>query len=51
MSSIALYKNNVERWLTVLAWLISGTLFLLWAASSLHAEGMPHRSFSSPERR
>lgn len=50
MSSIALYKNNEERWLTVLACLISGTLFLLWAASSSHAQGMPHRSFSSPEK-
>jgi hypothetical protein len=49
MSSIALYKNNEERWLTVLACLISGTLFLLWAASSSHAQGKPHRSFSSPE--
>jgi len=49
MNSIALYKNNEERWLTVLACLISGTLFLLWAASSLHAGGMPHRNFSSPE--
>lgn len=50
MSSIALYKNNEERWLTVLACLISGTLFLLWAASCSHAGGMPHRSFSSPEK-
>ncbi len=50
MNSIALYKNNEERWLTVLACLISGTLFLLWAASSSHAGGMPHRSFSSPEK-
>ncbi len=47
--SIALYKNDEERWLTVLACLISGTLFLLWAASFSHAQGMPHRSFSSPE--
>jgi hypothetical protein len=50
MSNIALYKNNEERWLTVLACLISGTLFLLWAASCSHAGGMPHRSFSSPEK-
>jgi hypothetical protein len=50
MSSIALYKNNEERWLTMLACLISGTLFLLWAASCLHAQGIPHRSFSSPEK-
>jgi hypothetical protein len=50
MSSIALYKNNEERWLTMLACLISGTLFLLWAASCLHAQVMPHRSFSSPEK-
>ena len=35
--------------MTVLACLISGTLFLLWAASFSHAQGMPHRSFSSPE--
>jgi hypothetical protein len=49
MNRIALYKNNEERWLTVLVCLISGTLFLLWAASSLHAGGMPHRSFPSPE--
>lgn len=49
MNSIALYKNNEERWLTVLACFISGTLFLLWAASSSHAGGIPHRSFSSPE--
>jgi hypothetical protein len=49
MNRIALYMNNEERWLTVLACLISGTLFLLWTASSLHAGGMPHRSFSSPE--
>jgi hypothetical protein len=47
--SIALYKNDEERWLTVLACLISGTLLLLWAASFSHAQGMPHRSFSSPE--
>jgi hypothetical protein len=47
--SIALYKNDEERWLTVLACLISGTLFLFWAASFSHAQGMPHRSFSSPE--
>jgi hypothetical protein len=50
MSSIALYKNDEERWLTVLACLISGTLLLLWAASFSHAQGMPHRSFSSPEK-
>ena len=50
MNSIALYKNNEEGWLTVLACLISGTLFLIWAASSSHAGGMPHRSFSSPEK-
>jgi hypothetical protein len=49
MSNIALYKNNEERWLAVLACLISGTLFLLWATSSLHAQDMAHRSFSSPE--
>lgn len=48
MDSIALYKNNVERWLTV-ACLISGTLFLLWATSSSHAGGLAHRGFSSPE--
>jgi hypothetical protein len=47
--SIALYKNDEERWSNVLACLISGTLFLLWAASFSHAQGMPHRSFSSPE--
>jgi len=50
MNSIALYKNNEEGWLTVLACLISGTLFLIWAASSSHAGGVPHRSFSSPEK-
>jgi hypothetical protein len=50
MNSIALYKNNEECWLTVLACLISSTLFLLWTASSSHAGGMPHRSFSSPEK-
>jgi len=50
MNSTALYKNNVERCLTVLACLISGTLFLIWAASSSHAGGVPHRSFSSPEK-
>jgi len=50
MNSIALYKNNVERCLTVLACLISGTLFLIWAALSSHAGGVPHRSFSSPEK-
>jgi len=51
MSSIALYKNNVERWLTVLACLISGTLFLLWAVSFSHAQDdIPHRSFSYPEK-
>ncbi|MBW2575921.1 MAG: DUF2950 domain-containing protein [Deltaproteobacteria bacterium] len=49
MNSIALYKNNEEGWLTVLACLISGILFLLWAVSSLHAGGTAHRSFSSPE--
>jgi hypothetical protein len=49
MNSIALCKNNKERWYTVLACLISVTLFLFWAASSLHAGGMAHRSFSSPE--
>lgn len=49
MNNIALYKNNVERWLTVLACLISGTLFLLGATSSSHAGGTAHRSFSSPE--
>jgi len=48
MNRVALYNNNEERWLTVLACLISGILFLLWAASSSHAEGMTHRSFSSP---
>jgi hypothetical protein len=50
MKTIALYKNNEERWPTVLACLISGTLFLIWAASSSHAQGTPHRSFSSPEK-
>lgn len=50
MSSIALYKNNVECWLTVLACLVSGTLFFFWAASCSHAQGMPHRSFLSPEK-
>jgi len=50
MSSIALYKNNEECWLTMLACLIFVTLFLLWAASCLHAQDMPHRSFSSPEK-
>jgi hypothetical protein len=50
MSSIALYKNHEDRWVTVLACFISGTLFLLWAASSSHAQGMPHRSFFSPEK-
>jgi len=49
MNRMALYKNNEEGWFTVLACLISGTLFLLWAASSLHAQGIPHRSFLSPE--
>ena len=49
MNNIALYKNNVKRWLTVLACLISGTLFLLGATSSSHAGGTAHRSFSSPE--
>ena len=49
MKTIALYKKNEERWLMVLACLISGTLFLLWAASCSHTGGMPHRSFSSPE--
>lgn len=47
--SIALYKNDEERWLIVLAGLISVTLFLLWAALSSHAQDIPHRSFSSPE--
>ena len=50
MSSIASYKNNEERWLAVMACLISGTLFLLWAASCSHERGMPHRSFLSPEK-
>lgn len=50
MNRIALYKNNEEGWLTVLACLICGTLFLLWAVSSSHAQGMPHRSFFSPEK-
>ncbi|RZB33674.1 MAG: hypothetical protein SRB2_03785 [Desulfobacteraceae bacterium Eth-SRB2] len=50
MNRMALYKNNEERWLTVLACLISGTLFMLWAASFSHAQGMPHRSFLSPEK-
>ncbi|MBW2679665.1 MAG: DUF2950 domain-containing protein [Deltaproteobacteria bacterium] len=50
MSSIALYQNNEERWLSVLSCLISGTLFLLWAASCSHAGDMPHRSFLSPEK-
>ncbi len=50
MNSIALYKNKEERWLTVLACLISVIVFLLWAASFSHAGGMPHRSFSSPEK-
>ena len=49
MNSIALYQNNEKRWLTVLACLISGTLFLLWAASGSYAQNMPHRGFSSPE--
>jgi len=48
--SIALYNNDRERWLAVLAGFISGTLFLLWAASFSYAQGMPHRSFSSPEK-
>ena len=50
MNCIASYKNNEERWLTVMACLISGTLFLIWATSSSHAGGMPHRSFLSPEK-
>jgi hypothetical protein len=50
MNSIALYKDNVERWLTVLACLVSGTLFFFWAALCSHAQGMPHRGFSSPEK-
>ena len=50
MNSIALYKNKEERWLTVPACLISVIVFLLWAASFSHAGGMPHRSFSSPEK-
>jgi len=50
MNRIALYKNNEEGWLTVLACLISGTLFLLWAASFSNAQGMTHRSFLSPEK-
>ena len=49
MNSVALYQNNEARWLTVLAFLVSVTLFLLWDASSSHAQDMPHRSFSSPE--
>ena len=49
MNSIALYKNDEKRWLIVLACLISVTLFLFWAASSSHAQDMPHRRFSSPE--
>ena len=49
MNSIALYKNDDERWLMVLACLIFVTLFLLLAASSSHAQDMSHRSFSSPE--
>ena len=51
MNSIALYKkNNKEGWLTVLAFLISGTLFLICAVPSSHAGGIPQRSFSSPEK-
>jgi Protein of unknown function (DUF2950) len=50
MNRIALYKNNEEGWLTVLACLVSGTLFLLWAASFAHAQGMTHNSFLSPEK-
>jgi len=49
MNSIALYKNKEEFSFTMIACLISGTLFLLWAASFSHAGGMPHRSFLSPE--
>jgi hypothetical protein len=49
MNSIALYKNDEEHWLIVRACLIPVTLFLLWAASSSHAQTMPYRSFSSPE--
>jgi hypothetical protein len=50
MNSIASYKNNEERWLTVLACLVSVTLFFLWAASISHAQVMPHRNFLSPEK-
>jgi hypothetical protein len=50
MNSIALYKNDEKHWLIVLACFISITLFLLWAASFSHAQNMPHRSFSSPEK-
>jgi DUF2950 family protein len=48
--SIVSYRNDEDRWLTMLACLISSTLFLLWASSFSHAQGMPHRSFSSPEK-
>jgi hypothetical protein len=49
MNSIALHKNKEEFSFTMIACLISGTLFLLWAASFSHAGGIPHRSFSSSE--
>jgi hypothetical protein len=49
MNSIALCKNNEERWLPGLTCLVFSALFLLWAASFSNAQDIPQQSFLSPE--